>query len=123
MSFNIAVWEGETPAGDTEALAEFQRLSAKYLDGDDATETSPAIKAFIAAMTAEYPDIVDLPDDEVDDGVWSDGPLIGNARGPFFYFGIVFSQVEDVAPFVARVALEHGLVCFDPQSGTLCDLS
>ena len=116
MSYNLAVWEGPPQSADEETVAEFQRLYAKYMDG--ATEPpSPAIKAFIAAITSEYPDIVNLPDDRVDDGVWSDGPLINNASGPLFYFGVVGRFVEDVVPFVARVAIEQQLVCFDPQEG------
>jgi hypothetical protein len=59
----------------------------------------------------------DLPDDTIDDGVWSDGPLIHNASGPFFYFGMIWSRAEEVASFAASVAKKHGLVCFDPQSG------
>ncbi len=74
---------------------------------------------FIATITEKYPDIVDLPDELVDEGVWSDGPLKANASGPYFYFGIVWSRAEDVAEFVADVAREQGLVCFDPQSGQM----
>jgi hypothetical protein len=117
MSYNLAVWEGPLPPTDEEAAAQFERLHAKYM-GDATESPSPAIQAFIGAITAEYPDIVDLPDDEVDDGVWSDGPLINNASGPLFYFGIAGSFVEDVVPFVSRIAAEQGLVCFDPQVGT-----
>ena len=60
---------------------------------------------------------MDLPDDRVDDGVWSDGPLLNDASGPLFYLGVVGGFVEDVVPFVARIAAEHRLVCFDHQGG------
>jgi hypothetical protein len=118
MSFTIAVWEGPRPRTNQEGAAESARLNARYLDGK-AVKPSASIKAFIAAITAKYPDLTDLPDDQVDDGVWSDGPLIGNASGPYFYFGIVWSRAEEVAAFVARIAREQGLVCFDPQSEEL----
>jgi len=117
MSYNLAIWEGPPSSTDEEAAAEFERLHAKYVSGGTTEPPSPAIRAFIAAITSEYPDIVDLPDDRVDDGVWSDGPLLDDASGPFFYCGIVGSFVEDVVPFVARLAAEHRLVCFDPQEG------
>jgi hypothetical protein len=77
------------------------------------------LKGFIATITEKYPDVVDLPDDQVDDAAWSDGPLANNANGPFFYFGITWSRAEEVAALVADVAGEQGLVCFDPQAGRL----
>ena len=116
MSYNLAVWEGPPPSTDEEAVAEFERLQARYMSGTT-EQPSPAIRAFVAAITSEYPDIVDLPDDRVDDGVWSDGPLLSDASGPLFYFGVVGSFVEDVVPFVTRIAAEHRLVGFDPQEG------
>jgi hypothetical protein len=119
MSFDMAVWEGVRPSTDAEGLAEFNRLHARSLEGGASVEPSARMKKFIAAITEKYPDIVDLPDDLVDDGVWSDGPLENNASGPYFYFGIVWSRAGEVAEFVADVAREHGLVCFDPQSGEL----
>jgi hypothetical protein len=117
MSFTLAVWEGPRPSAD--ALAEFERLSARYLGTDDPAPPTPRVRAFIEAITAKYPDLGDLSDDEIDDGVWSDGPLVGNANGPFFYFGLVWSRVEEVVPFLAETARAHGLVCFDPQSNAL----
>jgi hypothetical protein len=113
MSFSLAVWQGSRPRDDADALAQFQRLYAAYAQGVDQGEPTPAIRTFVEALTAKYPD--GLPDDRVDEGVWSDEPLAGNAIGTFFYFGIVGSRVDEVVPFVARVAKEHGLVCFDPQ--------
>jgi hypothetical protein len=118
MSFDLAVWEGARPGSNEEAAAEDGRLDKKYVGGDR-VEPTAAIKAFIAAITAKYPDLTDLPADQVDDGVWSDGPLINNASGPYFYFGIVWSRLAEVAPFVVAVAQEHGLVCFDPQENEL----
>jgi hypothetical protein len=117
MSFNLAVWEGTPPRTAVEAVTIFEGLYAKHVEEGTAEEPSPAIRAYIKAITSTYPDLLDLSDDQIDEGVWSDGPLLGNASGPFFYFGIVWSHAEAVAPFVARIALEHGLVCFDPQTG------
>ncbi|HEY1692984.1 MAG TPA: hypothetical protein VGG39_12530 [Polyangiaceae bacterium] len=117
MSYNLAVWEGSLSTTDGDAALEFDRLFARYMEGDAKEPPSQAIAAFVAAITSEYPDIVDLPDEKVDDGVWSDGPLLDDASGPLFYFGVVGSFVEDVVPFVTRVAAEQGLVCFDPQEG------
>ena len=116
MSLNLAVWEGPTPRTDFDARAEFARL---YDSSKNSGLPTPAIVRYVEAVTAKYPCICTLDDDSVDDGVWSDGPLINNARGRLFYFGIVGSRFREVAPFAVSVAHEMGLVCFDPQSGAL----
>ena len=117
MSFDLAVWDGPQPRTDADGLAEFTRLHAKHFDIGPTSPPSERIKRFIAAITERYPDIMDLPGDEIDDGVWSDGPLINNASGGYFYFGMVWSRAEEVASFVSTIAAKQGLVCFDPQSG------
>jgi len=117
MSFDLAVWEGMPPRSAADASETFQRLYGRHVEGEAHEEPSPAIRAFVEEITTEYPDLVDLPEDKIDDGVWADGPLLGNASGPFCYFGIVWSRAESVASFVARVAADRKLVCFDPQEG------
>lgn len=62
-----------------------------------------------------YPDLMDLPDDDLDTSAWADGPLTGNVMGPFFYFALTYSGAEEALAFVAETARTHGLVCFDPQ--------
>ena len=52
----------------------------------------------------------------VDDGVWSDGPLIDNFGHRAAVLGVVFSRVDEVLPVVVRAANELGLVVFDWQT-------
>ncbi|MFF4498806.1 hypothetical protein [Streptomyces sp. NPDC001546] len=69
---------------------------------------------------ARWPDL--SPDDDEDDedaSPWSDSPLINNASGPLFYFGMVFSKYSEAVPFAAEVAKSLRLTCFDPQNGRL----
>ena len=68
------------------------------------------------ALLAKYPD---LDDDNEDVCPWADAPLIGNASGPIVYFGMVHSKAETGSAFAVKLAREHGLVCFDPQSSAL----
>jgi len=120
ISVNLAVWEGPRPASDAEALNAFEALYDRYIDTDSKSAPSERISAYVAALLARYPDLTELDDDCVDDSPWADGPLIGNAGGPFIYFGFVPSGVEKGAwTFAVDTAREHGLVCFDPQSGTI----
>lgn len=64
-------------------------------------------------LTAKYPCICTLGDDEVDDGVWSDGPLWNNFGHRAAVLGMVYSRVEEVLPFLVETANELGLVVFD----------
>jgi hypothetical protein len=50
---------------------------------------------------------------------WADGSLTGDVMGPFFYFSLRWSKAEEVLPFIAETARNHGLVCFDPQRAEL----
>ena len=122
MSIDLAVWEGPRPASDAEALKEFESLYARHVESGSPSAPSERISAYVTALLARYPDLTELDDDAVDDSPWSDGPLIGNASGPFIYFGFVVSGVEKGAwKFAVETAREHGLVCFDPQFGALAD--
>lgn len=58
-------------------------------------------------------------EDAGEDSPWADGPLIGNAIGEAIYFAMVWSRAEEASDFASRLAAQHGLVCFDPQSETL----
>jgi hypothetical protein len=111
MSYDVAVWEGEVPASDEEALEVFERLCERYDDADE--PASPRILDYIGALTERYPDLMDLPEEEVDESPWAIGPLAGT--GPFFYFSLTFDGAEDALAFVAEAARSRGLVCFDPQ--------
>ncbi len=114
MSYNLAVWQGERPRTDAEALRVFEQL----IEERDDAEPTPAIRRYVEALLARYPD---LDDDNEDTCPWSDAPLMGNASGPLFHFGMVFSQAETASAFAAELAKQHGLVCFDPQIGALRD--
>jgi hypothetical protein len=57
------------------------------------------------------------------DSPWSDGPLLGNASGRLFYLGSTYSSGRDLLreaiDYAVVLATERGLVCYDPQYGTL----
>ena len=116
MSYDLAVWEGDTPADDRAADAEYQRLFDRYLEGDATEPPTAAIQAYRGALADRFGDLDGTADDTVP---WSSGPGIGDASGPVVYFGMTWDRQEDVAPVAARLAAAHGLVCYDPQLGTL----
>ena len=119
MSVDMAVWEGDRPA-DEAAGEMFDALYDRYIEREYPTEPTAKIKEFVETLTATFPDLDALGDDEVDDSPWSDSPLLGNASGPFIYVGMVFSDAAEQAWELARATAERlGLVAFDPQSGRL----
>jgi hypothetical protein len=114
MSATLAVWEGETPVSDKAAAQIFQELYAL----PDQPPT-PRIEAFVQALLARYPDI---DDDNEEETPWSDGPLMNDASGPLFCFGMTYGDEDlftDAFEFIAETAEAHGLIMYDPDQGTL----
>ena len=64
-------------------------------------------------LTAKYPCTCSVPEDEVDDTVWSDGPLINDFLHRAAVLGIAYSRVDEVLPFLVETANDFGLVVFD----------
>lgn len=121
MSVDLAVWEGNRPASDQEAAKTFKQLYERYIGSEDTTPPTERIASYVDTLLSRYPDLTDLDDDVVDDSPWADGPLIGNARGPFLYFGLVTNDAAEAAmSFAIDAARSAGLICFDPQSSSMC---
>jgi hypothetical protein len=120
MSIDMAVWEGERPSSDDEALQMFEALYERYVEREPGGEPMPKIREFVAALLERFPDFDDLDDDEADESPWADSPLIGNASGPLFYFSMVVNEAAEEAWDLALQTAERlDLVAFDPQSGGL----
>jgi hypothetical protein len=109
MSYDLAVWEGDRPSDDETAGEQYESLMDRMESGE-LGEPTPRIRAYVEALVARWPDI-----DEVEASPWADSPLMGNARGPLVYFGMVFSRAGEASTFAADLARSHGLVCYDPQ--------
>jgi hypothetical protein len=116
VSYDLAVWDGARPKTDAEAATTFEVLYAQARQAETPAEPTPAIRRYVEALLARYPD---MDDDNEDECPWADAPLINNAIGPLFYFAMVFSKAETASAVAAELARAHGLVCFDPQAGTL----
>ena len=116
MSYTVGLLLDPAPSGDAIAFEQFSGLA----DGSDSDERPhPTFVRVHNELTARFPCICDLSDDDVDDGVWSDGPLINNFGAKQAVLEFVFSAVETVLPFVIEVAHKHGITVFDWQTGTI----
>jgi hypothetical protein len=107
MSYAIAVVAPPIPAGDAQAW--------DVLDGliDDEGPAPAVFRTLHDQLTARYPCLSSLPDDQIDDGVWSDGPLWNNFSRQAAVLGISYSRVEEVLPYVIEIATALGLSVFD----------
>jgi hypothetical protein len=111
VSYDFAVWEGESPKDAGEAGQVFAKLCDEYVEKGASPPTPNA--AFVQSLLAEHPDLDEVGDDE--ESPWAVGHLIGEASGPLVYFAVVYSRAEEMQRFVAASARQQGLVCFDPQ--------
>ena len=101
MSYDLAVWEGDRPANDATATAEFQSLYERYVEPGEPVEPTKRIAAYVAALQDRDPDID------------------ADASGPLVYFAISWSRADEVAEWAAGLAGDHGLNCYDPQKDQL----
>lgn len=107
MSHDLAVWVGNRPASNALAAEEFE---ARFEESErDNRSPGPAIKAFVSALTQEYPE-------GRDDGVWAVEPLLEDVGGDFLYLNMTRSRhLEAAIALASRLAKQHGLVAYDPQ--------
>lgn len=111
MSFDLGVWYSSRPMDGNAAAARYVALCG----GDLAdVEPNPGVAAFLSELTARYPQIDDVAEDEVDECPWncafdvSEGHVI---------MPMAWSRCVEMAPVILGLAEKHGLICFDPQSG------
>ena len=110
MSFTFAVVVPPVAADDRQAWAELDGLIAQ-------PGPPPAVfHTLLSRLTARYPDPARVPDELIDDCVWSDGPLEGNLGHRATVLGIVWSRAEEAFPFVVETATGLGLTVFDWRS-------
>lgn len=73
----------------------------------------------IEKLTSKYQCISKLSDDDLDNGVWSDGPLINNAGHDITTLSLVNNKVDEVLPFIISMANKNGFVVFDKQTSII----
>ncbi|NEA59599.1 hypothetical protein G3I60_36940 [Streptomyces sp. SID13666] len=114
MSYDLAVWQGDVPSNAREAARAHDLLFDRYLEGDELLPVTTAVAEFLAVLTDRWPDR-----DTGDDTPWASTPLSEGASGPYVYLTLAWSSAEVVSAYVANVAKNLGLNCFDPQMRAL----
>jgi hypothetical protein len=110
MSYDLAVWEGDMPAGDEAAGEAYEALCQQYFGNEEQSPT-PRIRAYVDAVAERWPD---LYGHDAQLYPLSNG-LIDEASGPMVYFTIPFNRADEVSGAAAQMAADHGLICYDPQ--------
>jgi hypothetical protein len=107
MSYNVAIIIPQVPANDAEAWTVVDGLIEQQ-------GPRPAVfQELHDWLTARYPCMCTVPDDQIDGMVWSDGLLINNFLHRAAVLGMSYSRVEEVLPFLVETANAMGLVVFD----------
>jgi len=107
MSYDLAVWEGVQPANDGEGAAVYEQLYEEYMEGEEVAP-APGILAYAEALSERW-------------GVLTEGgtpgwsSLLDDASGPMIYLTMPYRLAGELSAEAARLAAEHGLICYDPQ--------
>jgi hypothetical protein len=110
MSFDLAVWHGETSVSDKEAADLYLKLCKQEWTP---TEWHPSVDAFYVELCSRYPEIDTLPDDKLDRSPWS---CAHDRSGHHVIMCLNYGdQLEEAALFITRLATRHDLICYDPQ--------
>ena len=107
MSYNVAICVPPVPADDRAAWDVLDSLI------NEQGTPPPVFNELHDMLTTRYPCICTLPDDKVDDGVWSDGPLWNDFGHRAAVLGMILSRVEEVLPFLVHTANSLVLTVFD----------
>jgi hypothetical protein len=116
MKYDMAVWEGERPSTDADGLRIFRKMYDEFMNGLVFLPPSERIQCYVESLLQRWPDI---GSDAAQESPWADGPLMDNASGDFVYFAMRSGGTRSSADYVAELAGDRGLVCFDPQLGQL----
>ena len=117
MSYSLVFTHHPVPNSDPEAWKWEEKMIEPYYE--DEREAHSTLKELHDKLTDKYPCICTLPDESVDDGVWSDGPLINNFSGDLGMVAFGFSRTEEILPFILNIAKELGITTFDHQTQSI----
>jgi hypothetical protein len=113
MSYNVAIVIPPVPADDAQAWQAVDALIEQQ-------GPRPAVfQELHDRLTARFPCMCAVPEDEIDDTVWSDGPLINNFSHRAAVLGISYPRVDEVLPFLIATANGLSLVVFDWATETI----
>jgi hypothetical protein len=115
MSFDLAVWQDtgndDTPPSDSEAREIYLQLCNGVCDE---RPVAPGIEEFYNELTHRYPEIDQVPEEDVDDCPWS---ALLDRSSRHVTMSVVWSRADEIRSVVFELAKRYSLVLFDPQKG------
>jgi hypothetical protein len=116
MSCDFAVWFPGKRLTDKEATQLYAELCESVVTG---VVAHPAIDAFYEELTAQHPELDDIPEDRVDDVDYCPWSIAFDRSPGHLIMCCVWSKAEYVAELIGRLAKKHGLAIYDPQAGKI----
>jgi len=115
VSFDLAVLSAARPLDAEQARDAYERLAS----GEEWYAVLPQddrVAQFVAALSARWPDIDTLPEDQIEASPWSNGFDVSPAH---VLLNMRWSSPDEIIQFCEATASALGLNLFDPQDGTL----
>ena len=110
MSFDLAFWHVDGSIDAAQALATYEGILEEI---PGCVAENPAVGRFNADVVSVFPD---LTEENADESPWS-SPLYSSDS--FTVASISWSKQAIVSQALIALAKKHGLICYDPQSGTV----
>ena len=112
MSYDLFFWKGPVPATITELMDWMQRADAGEAGP---LEHSPAVREFHTRLLERFPALEDLPDDQVDDAGVSPWSVTPDPSDTYIALNMVWGTPQAVVTEIVQLAMDHGLLTYDPQ--------
>jgi hypothetical protein len=111
MSFDLAVWR--EPAAAEEAARKYAALTSLE---PVVIPLHPRAVAFHRDLTARYPELADVPVEELGSCPWSCALTVA---GDGVVMSLSWSASDAVVSYVQELAERHVMALYDPQDGTV----
>jgi len=109
VSFDLSFWHEDQPI----TLDQARHIYTRLCDDDSTVVTAhPNVALFLAELTRHYPAIDDVPEDKLDDSPWSCAFSVTSGSA---IVCMTWPAGTKLASFVIQLAMQHDLVCYDPQ--------
>ena len=116
MSFDLAVLSGKKPLKQEDAGGIYVQLCEEPDTWSNLLEPDERVAAFVHEITTRWPQIDDVPEEEVDDCPWN----VAFDQSPAHAIScIAWSRADEVFPVYVEAALRHALYVYDPQEDNL----
>jgi hypothetical protein len=113
MSCDYSVWHTSTRLNAAQA----GQLHLQLCEGDTSgVVPHPGIDAFYRELTAQHPEIDDVPEERIDDKDMCPWSAAFDRSEGHIIMCCIWPKADYVGDLVGRLAAKHGLAFYDPQS-------